>query len=63
MPEPISTPKRVPSTFAGSREASSTAIAAHAIAYWRYGSRRRASFFSTYRSGSKFRTSPAMRVG
>src|SRR5207302_404624 len=63
MPEPMSTPKRVPSILAGSRAASSTAITLVAIAYCRYGSRRRASFLSTYLSGSKLRTSPAMRVG
>src|SRR6266850_3987305 len=62
MPEPMSTPKRVLSTLAGSSAASSTAIALVAMAYFRYGSRRRASFFSTYLSSSKLRTSPAMRV-
>src|SRR6266403_1426208 len=62
MPEPISTPKRAPSTLAVSRPESSTAMTAHAIAYLRYGSNRRASFLSTYFSSSKLRTSPAMRV-
>src|SRR3989442_2452252 len=62
MPEPMSTPKRVPSSLAGSRPDSSTAMTEHAIAYLRYGSSRRASFLSTYFSSSKLRTSPAMRV-
>src|SRR5213078_2833372 len=62
MPEPMSTPKRVPSSLAGSRPESSTAMTEHAIAYLRYGSSRRASFLSTYFSSSKLRTSPAMRV-
>ncbi len=63
IPEPISTPKRSPFTFAMSSPASSTAITLQAIAYWRNWSRRRASFLSTYFSGSKFRTSAAIRVG
>src|SRR5919108_318118 len=63
MPEPINVPNRVASTFPVSRPESSTAMTAHAIAYFRYGSRRRASFLSTYLSSSKFRTSPAIRVG
>src|SRR5207245_2569488 len=63
IPEPISTPKRSPSTFAVSSPASSTAITLQAIAYWRNGSRRRASRLSTYFSRSKFRTSAAIRVG
>src|SRR2546427_1441673 len=62
MPEPMSTPKRVPSSRTGSRPESSTAMTEHAIAYLRYGSSRRASFLSTYFSSSKLRTSPAMRV-
>src|SRR5439155_1516391 len=63
IPEPMRTPNRVPSTLSVSSAASWTAMAAHAIAYWRKGSRRRASFLSTKSSGSKFFTSPAMRVG
>src|SRR5262245_4095451 len=62
MPEPISTPKREASTLAVPRPESSTAMTAHAIAYLRYGSSRRASFLSMYLSSSKLRTSPAMRV-
>ena len=46
MPEPTSTPKRVPSTLPVSGPASSTAIAAQAIAYLRNGSSSRSSFLS-----------------
>src|SRR5581483_2942063 len=62
MPEPMSVPKRVLSTLPLSRPESSTAITAQAMAYLRYGSRRCASFLSTYFSSSKLRISPAMRV-
>src|SRR5712692_3420580 len=63
MPEPTSTPKRAPSTVSTLRPASSTAMTAQAIAYLRKGSNFRSSFLSMYLSGSKPRTSPAMRVG
>ena len=63
MPEPMSTPKRVASTLPTSSPESSTAITAHAIANFRKGSSFRSSFLSTYFSGSKPFTSPAMRVG
>ena len=63
IPEPINTPNRSASIFPGSRLASATAMDDAAMAYCKYGSRRRASFLSTYASGSKWRTSPAIRVG
>src|SRR5262245_169993 len=62
MPEPTRTPKRVPSIWSTFRSASSTAITAPAMAYFRYGSSLRSSFLSMYLSGSKPLSSPAMRV-
>src|SRR6267378_3648881 len=62
IPEPISTPKRVPSTSVVSSTASSPAMTLQAIAYCKNGSSRRASFLSTDWSGSKFLTSAAIRV-
>jgi len=46
MPEPTRTPKRVRSTRSTFSPASSTAIAAQAIAYLRNGSNLRSSFLS-----------------
>ena len=62
MPEPTSTPKRLLSTRSTLSPASSTAMAAQATAYFRYGSSFRSSFLSMYLSGSKPLSSPAMRV-
>ena len=61
IPEPMSAPARVGSTWEKSILASSTASTPAAIAYWMKRSSFFSSFFSITFSGSKPLTSPAMR--
>src|SRR5476651_739071 len=63
MPEPTMTPQRSPSGLSMGKPASCSASCAPASANWMKRSLRRASFLSMYSDGSKFFTSPAMRLG